>query len=88
MLAVPAYAGCEEDFDVLAKAVSGPVTMAAGHRAATTQMALSGYDHCMSGDVRPFGGTRDMIMARSAPTLATLNSRRHQPAGLINVIDS
>jgi hypothetical protein len=64
MLAVPAYAGCEEDFDALAKAVSGPVTMAAGHRAAMMRMAVSGYDHCMSGDAKSFAGIRDMIMAQ------------------------
>ena len=64
MLDAPAYAGCEEDFDALMKAVSGPVTMAAGHRAAMTRMALSGYDHCMSGDVKSFEGIRDMIMAQ------------------------
>jgi hypothetical protein len=62
LLATPAFAGCEEDFDALSKAISGPVTMAAGHRAAMMRMALSGYDHCMSGDPKSFAGIRDQIM--------------------------
>jgi hypothetical protein len=69
MLAVPAYAGCEEEFDALAKAVSGPVTMAAGHRAAMMRMAVSGYDHCMAGDPKSFEGIRDQIMAHIRESL-------------------
>jgi hypothetical protein len=69
LVAIPAYAGCEEDFDALAKAVSGPVTMAAGHRAAMMRMALSGYDHCMSGDTKSSEGIRDMIMAHIRASL-------------------
>ncbi len=61
-LAAPAYAGCEEEFDALSKAISGPVTMAAGHRAAMMRMAVSGYDHCMAGDPKSFAATRDQIM--------------------------
>ena len=48
--AAPAFAGCEEEIDALSKAVSGPVTMAAGHRAAMMRMAVHGYDQCMAGD--------------------------------------
>jgi hypothetical protein len=62
LLSAPALAGCEEELDALSKAISGPVTMAAGHRAAMMRMALSGYDHCMSGDPKTFASTRDMIM--------------------------
>jgi hypothetical protein len=69
VLAGPALAGCEEDFDALTKAISGPVTMAAGHRAAMMRMALSGYDHCMSGDAKSFAGIRDQIMEQIHKTL-------------------
>ncbi len=62
LLAAPAFAGCEEEFDALSKAISGPVTMAAGHRAAMMRMAVSGYDSCMAGDPKTFASTRDMIM--------------------------
>ncbi len=61
-LAAPAFAGCEEEFDALTKAISGPVTMAGGHRAAMMRMAVSGYDHCMAGDPKSFAATRDQIM--------------------------
>ena len=69
VLAGPAFAGCEEEFDALTKAISGPVTMAAGHRAAMMRMALSGYDHCMSGDATSSAGIRDMIMEQIHKTL-------------------
>ena len=69
MLAVPASAGCEEDFDALAKAVSGPVTMPFGHRAAMMRLAVSGYDHCMAGDSKSFEGIRDQIMAHIRESL-------------------
>jgi hypothetical protein len=62
VLAGPAFAGCEEEFDALSKAISGPVTMAGGHRAAMMRMALSGYDRCMSGDTTSSAGIRDQIM--------------------------
>ncbi|MFT3732111.1 MAG: hypothetical protein QM780_11950 [Hyphomicrobium sp.] len=62
--AFPAYAGCDEEFDALSKAISEPVTMAAGHRAAMMRMALSGYDSCMAGDSKSFSGIRDQIMAQ------------------------
>ncbi len=42
--AAPAFAGCEEEFDALSKAIIGPVTLGAGHRAAMMRMTLSGYD--------------------------------------------
>jgi hypothetical protein len=64
VMAGPALAGCEEEFDALTKAISGPVTMAAGHRAAMMRMAVSGYDHCMAGDSKSFVGIRDQIMAQ------------------------
>src|ERR1700742_3245699 len=62
--AAPAFAGCEEEFDALSKAISGPVTMAAGHRAAMMRRAVSGYDSCMAGDSQSFDGIRDQIMAQ------------------------
>jgi hypothetical protein len=62
VLAGPACAGCEEEFDALTKAISSPVTMAAGHRAAMMRMALSGYDHCMSGNAKYSAGIRDDLM--------------------------
>jgi hypothetical protein len=67
--AAPAFAGCEEDFDALSKAISGPVTMAGGHRAAMMRMAVSGYDHCMAGDPKSFAATRDMIMEQIRASL-------------------
>jgi hypothetical protein len=67
--AAPAFAGCEEEFDALTKAISGPVTMAGGHRAAMMRMAVSGYDHCMAGDPKSFDATRDMIMEQIRRTL-------------------
>lgn len=62
--AAPAFAGCDEEFDALSKAISGPVTMAAGHRAAMMRMAVSGYDRCMAGDSKYFGEIREHIMAQ------------------------
>jgi hypothetical protein len=64
VFASPAFAGCEEEFDALSKAISSPVTMAAGHRAAMMRMAVHGYDQCMSGDSKSFEGIRDQIMAQ------------------------
>ncbi len=69
LLAAPALAGCEEELDALSKAISGPVTMAAGHRAAMMRMALSGYDHCMAGDPKSFAATRDQIMEQIRTSL-------------------
>jgi hypothetical protein len=60
--ASPAFAGCEEEFDALSKAISNPVTMAAGHRAAMMRMAVTGYDHCMAGDPKSFDNIRDQVM--------------------------
>jgi hypothetical protein len=65
----PAFAGCEEEFDALSKAVSGPVTMAAGHRAAVMRMTVHGYDQCMAGDPKSFEGIRDQIMAQIRASL-------------------
>ena len=62
--AAPVFAGCEEEIDALSKAISGPVTMAAGHRAAMMRMAVQGYDHCMAGDTKSSEGIRDQIMAQ------------------------
>ena len=62
--AAPAFAGCEEEIDALSKAISGHVTMAAGHRAAMMRMAVHGYDQCMAGDPKSFEGIRDQIMAQ------------------------
>jgi hypothetical protein len=67
--AVPAFAGCEEEFDALSKAISGPVTMAAGHRAAMMRMAVHGYDQCMAGDPKSFEGIRDQVMAQIRQSL-------------------
>ncbi len=52
-----AFAACEEEMDALSKAISSPVTMPAGHRAAMMRMALSGYDRCMAGDSKGFDDT-------------------------------
>jgi len=62
--AAPVFAGCEEEIDALSKAISGPVTMAAGHRAAMMRMAVHGYDQCMAGDTKSSEGIRDQIMAQ------------------------
>lgn len=67
--AFPAYAGCDEEFDALSKAISGPVTMASGHRAAMMRRALSGYDNCMAGDSASSDGIRDQIMAQIRQSL-------------------
>jgi|APFre7841882630_1041343.scaffolds.fasta_scaffold372021_1 hypothetical protein len=63
VFASPAFAGCEEEIDALSKAISGPVTMASGHRAAMMRMALHGYDQCMAGDPKSFDSIRDQVMA-------------------------
>jgi hypothetical protein len=57
-----ASANCDQDLDAITKAISGPVTMESGHRAAMMRLALSGYDHCMSGDSKSSAGIRDMLM--------------------------
>jgi hypothetical protein len=62
ILAGPASAKCDDDFDALSKAISGPVTMDSGHRAAMMRMALSGYDSCMAGDPKNLAGVSDMLM--------------------------
>jgi len=67
--AAPAFAGCEEEIDALSKAISGPVTMSAGHRAAMMRMAVNGYDYCMAGDTKAFGGIRDQIMGQIRQSL-------------------
>ncbi len=67
--AAPAFAGCEEEFDALSKAISGPVTMDAGHRAAMMRMTLSGYDRCMAGDSKSFDDIRDQIMTQIRQSL-------------------
>lgn len=64
-----AFAGCEEEIDALSKAISSPVTMPAGHRAAMMRMALSGYDRCMAGDAKGFDNIRDQIMAQIRQSL-------------------
>lgn len=61
--ASPAFADCEVELDALSKAISNPVTMAAGHRAAMMRMALHGYDQCMAGDPKSFDSIRDQVMA-------------------------
>ena len=58
------FAGC-----ALSKAISGPVTMAAGHRAAMMRMAVHGYDQCMAGDPKSSEGVRDQIMAQVRASL-------------------
>ena len=65
----PVLAGCEEELDALSKAISGPVTMTAGHRAAMMRMAVHGYDQCMAGDPKSFEGTRNQIMEQIRSTL-------------------
>lgn len=69
MSAAPAFASCEEEFDALSKAISGPVTMTAGHRAAMMRMAVSGYDTCMAGDSKSFDNIRDHVMAQIRQSL-------------------
>jgi hypothetical protein len=68
-LAGAASAKCNEDLDALAKAVSGPVTMSDGHRAAMMRMALQSYDLCMMGDTKGSGDIREMIMQQISRTL-------------------
>lgn len=68
-LSAPAFAGCEEEFDALSKAISGPVTMEGGHRAAMMRRAVSGYDGCMAGDSKSFDGIRDQIMTQIRQSL-------------------
>ncbi len=72
LFADQAFAGCEEDMDALSKAISGPVTMAVGHRAAIMRMALSGYDRCMAGDSKGFDDTREQIMTQIRQSLGGL----------------
>lgn len=62
LFSAQASAGCEEEIDALSKAISSPVTMAAGHRAAMMRMAVNGYDRCMAGDASSFDNIRDQIM--------------------------
>ena len=69
IFAAPAFAGCEEEFDALSKAISGPVTMTAGHRAAMMRRAVAGYDQCMAGDAKSFDGIRDQIMEQIRQSL-------------------
>ena len=67
--AAPAFASCEKEFDALSKAISSPVTMEAGHRAAMMRMAVRGYDSCMAGDMKDLESTRDMIMKQISQSL-------------------
>jgi hypothetical protein len=69
LFSAQAFAGCEEEIDALSKAISGPVTMTAGHRAAMMRMALDGYDRCMAGDPKSFDGIRDQIMTQIKQSL-------------------
>ena len=55
-------ADCGGELDSLAKAISGHLTMSPEKKAAMLRMATSGYDHCMAGDTKHSGATRDMIM--------------------------
>jgi hypothetical protein len=64
-----AMADCEKEFDALAKAISGPVTMDSGHRAAMMRMAVSSYDSCMAGDSKGSASTRAMIMDQISKSL-------------------
>ncbi len=73
--AAPAFAGCEEEIDALSKAVSGPVTMAAGHRAAMMRMAVHGYDQCMAGDPKSFEGIAIKSWLRFVRTWASTRFR-------------
>ena len=62
LLAIPASAGCEQQFDDISKAISGHLNLAEGHRAAMMRVALSSYDRCMSGDSKGSDGVRDLLM--------------------------
>ena len=65
LLAGPASAAsCEADLTDINKAISGQLNMSEGHRAAMMRMALSSYDHCMSGDTKSSGNIRDMLMTQ------------------------
>lgn len=64
LLAIPANAACEQEFDGISKAISGQLNMDPGHRAAMMRLALTGYDHCMSGDSKNAAGIRDMLMTQ------------------------
>jgi hypothetical protein len=70
LVSTPASAmDCGAVFDELSKAVSGPVLMSAEKKAAMMRMAISGYDHCMAGDDKRAGDTRQMIMDQIKATL-------------------
>lgn len=65
LLAGPASAAsCEVELTDINKAISGQLNMSEGHRAAMMRMALSSYDHCMSGDTKSSGNIRDMLMTQ------------------------
>ena len=68
-LSSSAFASCEKEFDALSKAISGPVAMADGHRAAMMRMAVKGYDSCMAGDMKDFESVRDMLMKQVRESL-------------------
>ena len=73
LLAVPASAACETQFDEISKAISGHLNMDPGHRAAMMRLALNGYDQCMSGDTKSADSTRDMLMAQLKANLGGNN---------------
>ena len=64
LLAAPASAGCQQNFDDISKAISGHLNMPEGHSAAMMRLALTSYDQCMSGDTKSADSTRDMLMAQ------------------------
>lgn len=70
LLSGPASAaGCEREFDDISKAISGRLNMSDGHRAAMMRLALTGYDHCMSGDRSSAASIRKTLMKQLRQSL-------------------
>jgi hypothetical protein len=62
-------ADCGGEFDALAKAVSGHLTMAPEKKVSMMRMATKGYDHCMAGNTKDSGNIRDVIMMQIKESL-------------------
>lgn len=60
---------CGVQLDELAKAISGHLTMSPDKKASMLRMATTGYDHCIAGDDKYAGATRDMIMKQIKESL-------------------
>lgn len=62
-------ADCGGEFDSLAKAVSGHLTMSPEKKVSMMRMATKGYDHCMAGNTKDSGNIRDVIMQQIKESL-------------------